>query len=399
MENIQFERNCPICGGTVGKTLFHFSVNMSDIKHFPAKYNVVACENCGMAFADAALTKELLESYYENQNNYENVDHVKAGLYDESCAIYYKTIHSFCSKEESILDIGCGNGHVLSFLKGKGYSSLCGLEPAKAAIKKLAEHGFEGIEGSIYRLSYHDIQKTFDTALCIGVLEHFLDLDISLEHISSLLKDDGKIYVALPAAEGFGEYIRELPNYFNVEHINYFTLSSLDNLLRKYGFIRITKKEESFALVNPSAPEVIISAMYQKTHGKKDIIYDSSGEISIKKWLKEKNAGEKAIQKLVHNVLESKQKYAIWGTGNFCKYILSRFPTLLDHILFFIDSDEGKRGESFQGKKIYMPEELTGQKNVHILICSMLSADEIAKQAEERKLPFTVIRYEVLQKE
>lgn len=398
MENFEFVRSCPVCGGINGKKLFDFSVDMPHIKDFPIKYNIVVCGTCGMAFADAPLTKELLEQYYENQKTYENINHVKSGLYEESCAIYYKTIQPFCGREEDILDIGCGNGHVLSYLKKNGYLRLSGLEPSRASIRKLEENGFKGFEGSIYRLSHHDIKKKFDTALCIGVLEHFLDLDISMEHISSLLKEDGKLYAALPAAEGFGTYIRELPNYFNAEHINYFTLPSLDNLMGKHGFVRVTENEDSLALVNASAPEIIISAMYQKTNQKQKLLYDASSESSIAKWLKEKNAGEQYIEKLINDIINSEQRYAVWGTGNFVQYLITCFPALLEHLLFFIDSNEGKRGESFCGRKIFMPDELTGQKDVHVLICSMLSADEIAREAERRGMQYTIIHYKELKK-
>jgi len=203
MENIQFERNCPICGGTVGKTLFHFSVNMPDIKHFPAKYNVVACENCGMAFADAALTKELLESYYENQNNYENVDHVKAGLYDESCAIYYKTIHSFCSKEESILDIGCGCGALLGKAKSLyPRSEVYGIEIVPK-VAEIASRMGEVLCGDIEKAELPWDEGYFDYITLGDVLEHLMNPEDVLKKLRRYLKDGGHIIVSMPNLKHF----------------------------------------------------------------------------------------------------------------------------------------------------------------------------------------------------
>lgn len=394
---MKLKRSCPLCNENEGRKLFTISTNINGISEFPDEYNIVVCEKCGMIYADSSLKKEVLDKYYQEQNIYENISTVKKEIYDESHSVYYRSICQFCSQNEDILDVGCGRGNVISYLRTKGYKNLSGLDPSENSIRHLKEEGFAAFCGSIYNFGEKGAGKRFDAILCVGVLEHFLDLQTALKNVAELLKENGKLYVAVPAAEEFGKYIRELPNYFNVEHINYFTLKTLDSLLRQHGFARMTREDESFATVNLSAPEVIISAIYKKEKLciPSEIAYDNTGINSVKKWMKERKVAEKHVNKILEEIQKSDKKYVIWGTGNFSAYLLQRFPELLDNITCFVDNNEEKWGKKFFDKKICMPEELVLEKEIHILICSMMSAESIAQQIMGMRLDYTIIRYEI----
>ena len=64
-----------------------------------------------------------------------------------------------------------------------------------------------------------------------------------------LLKKTGAIYVSVPNAEGFKDYLREVPNYFNQEHINYFTSGSLDLLCARSGLARCSSDADCYHVV------------------------------------------------------------------------------------------------------------------------------------------------------
>ena len=196
----------------------------------------------------------------------------------------------------------------------------------------------------------------------------------------------------MPAAEYFGTYIRELPNYFNIEHINYFTLNTLDTLLGRYGFLRLTDDKDSIAAINPLTPEAIISAVYKKdsSYHLQELIHDNTGYDSVNRWLTKQTVFQEDVDKLIIKLLSSDCMYVVWGTGNYATYLLTMFPELLDRILCFVDNNSERWGERLSGKSICSPQEVL-DKNVHILICSMLSAKVIAEQVKDMGLDYTVI--------
>lgn len=390
-------RECPLCGGISGDKLLDIPIYMSEIAEFPQKYDIVACENCGMLYADSYLTTKLLDEYYSKFNIYENISSIKKEIYEYSYGIYYDAIQKYIDKSEEILDVGCGNGNVLVYLQQNGYCKLSGLDPSENSIRNIEKKGMPGYCGSIYFIDSSQIKKKFDAIICIGVLEHLLDLHASLRNIMDLLEKEGKIYVAVPCAEGFAEYICEVPNYFNIEHINYFTLATLDRLLSEAGAERISTDSDSIVKVEEGETELIISAVYKKTgcQDKRNEEYDSTGKRAVLQYLEKSNIKERKIAKKIEEIINSNEKYIIWGTGNLSTNILCRFPDLLDKVAFFVDNNDQKVGSTFFGKGVFAPCKIMEESHVHCIICSMTGADVIAKQIESMRndIDYTILKY------
>ncbi len=98
----------------------------------------------------------------------------------------------------SVLDIGCGSGHLLRLLRDRG-KDVVGLEPS-AALVELAQalHGPLEIEHG----APEDIEswpERFDTITIIDVLEHIKDDVLQLRRMKSLLKPRGRLIVVVPA--------------------------------------------------------------------------------------------------------------------------------------------------------------------------------------------------------
>ena len=98
----------------------------------------------------------------------------------------------------SVLDIGCGSGHLLRLLQDQG-KDVVGLEPsgelvhlAQALHGPLSiEHGSpEDIDGWAHR---------FDTITIIDVLEHIQDDVQQLRRMKALLKPRGRLVIVAPA--------------------------------------------------------------------------------------------------------------------------------------------------------------------------------------------------------
>ncbi|MBN1405346.1 MAG: glycosyltransferase [Candidatus Omnitrophica bacterium] len=95
-----------------------------------------------------------------------------------------------------ILDVGCGTGaNLLAFGKmGKAF----GIDISARAIKFCKKRGVENvIQCSAEKIEYAD--KTFDIITCLDLLEHVADPVEMLAELKRVLKDDGKIIIAVPA--------------------------------------------------------------------------------------------------------------------------------------------------------------------------------------------------------
>lgn len=101
-------------------------------------------------------------------------------------------------KPKNILDVGCGNGHTLKYFK-RVYpgTKLYGLDLSPVACKIASDNvsGATIVEGFIEDF---DLGCQFDLILCMGVAEHFLNIEAGLRSIKNLLSKRGVLYLEIP---------------------------------------------------------------------------------------------------------------------------------------------------------------------------------------------------------
>lgn len=385
------KRMCPICGGGIGKVIKRITLNVSpEIMEkcaYPDYYNVVSCEKCGMLFADIGVTKEDVENYYVNCNVYDNMSDVQKEVYDEGCELHYHAIAPYITMDSRIVDIGCGNGRFLRYLKHKGYKNVCGMDPAKESIKKLECSGIKGKVGSIYDEIPEELINRFDVVICSFVFEHLLLPDICLKNMLRLMDIEGIFYIAVPNAEGYKDYLREEPNYFNQEHINYFTVKTLDYFCAQNGLQRCSSEKECYHVMCPSSPELTISAVYKKSSnanfkGERDDSGEKSAELYFSR-IEQKHQCQKNI---VKDLLREESKLIIWGTGAFASSLVKEIPELLDQVSCFVDNDISKQGNTFWGKIVISPKELEHYQGLTIVVCVMIDSKRIEAQMQSLDL-------------
>lgn len=390
----KLKRRCPICGEKYGSNIYHISMKVSDNLPITANYDVVCCSNCGFIFADIDDTQENYNKYYSEYNVYSLISKLKENSYEKLSKQRVDFLERYIKKNESIVDIGCGGGNLLIGLKKKGYSNLYGLDPSLESIKYLKKYEIGGRIGNIFDEVPEELMGKFDVVCCTAVLEHIYDLNSAIQKVSSYMKpENGKLYIDVPAIEGFEKYKESLPNYFNQEHINYFSVQSIDNLMGNNGLKRVSDKSDSYYLFETEniIPELIIRVIYEFSEGEKnkyEIVKDIESVESVKRYFEYATVENEKRKKTIKWVISQKKKVIIWGTGAFTQYILQNDPEIMDAVICFIDNNIEKQGKKLCGKIIYSSEYLSHgsaleDEELLVLICSMQNGKEIAKQIEE----------------
>lgn len=375
-------RKCPCCNGKEAERILE--VNFISNNNLPTKYDVVNCVKCGFSFANSDATQEDYNDYYKNYNDYADDSTVKNSDVDEESAyqIVAKKIKENISKEKYIIDLGCGEGVLLDLLKNDGYSNLKGLDPSAKAIEKVKKNGIEAVVGDVFDGVGSDDRNKYDVVVSTCVIEHIYDVHQYINVLSDYLNEDGVIFLALPASEGFAEYYVERANYFNQEHINYFSINSLDNILNQHNMERIN--EEVYYLYKN---EKYIYAIYRVGgKNKKEIEKDFVSRFSIEQYVELEKEKAKCINEKIDSILNSSNSIVVFGTGQWIKQILSQRPELLDKIEFFIDNNKEKQKRLLAGKSIYAPQRLYQFQQLDVVICSMLNSKEMIQQLQSMKI-------------
>lgn len=160
--------------------------------------------------------------------------------FDTVAKIFQRQIFQFLPKEKnaSILDVACGEGHLLHFLQNQGYHKSEGIDLGAEQLEIACKMGVKNIvRANLFEyLEKHENQ--FDMIFALQIIEHFTKREAlrALDLIYSALKPGGKILVATPNANSlsglfstFGDFTHELV----------FTPRSLSQVLRICNFLNV----------------------------------------------------------------------------------------------------------------------------------------------------------------
>ena len=157
-------------------------------------------------------------------------------------------------KKSSILDIGCGYGEFLSYMK-KQKLDCYGLELSEDAIDyiKKFKKGIKIKQFNITKGLDGYGKKKFDIISLLSVLEHSQDPIKLLKSINKILNKNGILIIDVP--NDFNAFQLAAVKKFKIKkywffpprHLNYFSLKSLRHVLKKCKF-KIKIAQSSFPL-------------------------------------------------------------------------------------------------------------------------------------------------------
>jgi len=145
------------------------------------------------------------------------------------------------SKKSEILEIGCGSGLLLQFMDYEGYLNLSGIDISEEQIEKAKARGFNVKAVNVF--DYLNLEKKkFDIIIAYDFIEHFSKEEVYnlTALIYNSLKESGIFIVHTPNGQGI------TPNkiiYGDLTHLTIFTPDSLFQLLKLFGFKKISFME------------------------------------------------------------------------------------------------------------------------------------------------------------
>jgi 2-polyprenyl-3-methyl-5-hydroxy-6-metoxy-1,4-benzoquinol methylase len=129
-----------------------------------------------------------------------------------------------------VLEVGCGQGSLLSQLRGTFPSAhFYGIDLSADAVALANTKGLNVRQGGLETLAGEE----YDVVIAFGVLEHVPNPQIFLAQVRALLSDEGEAIVGQP--------MQNVPSYdiFFVDHLHHFTTDHVRFLAEKTGFAEI----------------------------------------------------------------------------------------------------------------------------------------------------------------
>ncbi len=189
------------------------------------------CESCGLAqLEDSAPPNQMYGKYWYRSG-------INATMRDALCDVVSSTLYSFDYEKGDIwLDIACNDGTLLSFVPDDFLR--VGIDPVEDSYRTEALRYADDVVQDYFSLdAYNKSKAAGQKAKVITCIAMFYDLDDPrsfLEDVREVLDGDGLLVMQL----SYTPLMIQQLAFDNIchEHVCYYGLNSLDNLLSSEGF-------------------------------------------------------------------------------------------------------------------------------------------------------------------
>jgi 2-polyprenyl-3-methyl-5-hydroxy-6-metoxy-1,4-benzoquinol methylase len=230
--------NCPVCGSAKIAAI----LVVQDYTVSNQQFEIYHCSNCSFRFTQDVPDIKSIAPFYKSEN-YISHTNTSKGIVNR----LYQTVRKRTLKQKrkliekvtglakgTLLDVGAGTGAFAGAMKAAGWQ-VTGLEPdedARAVGKK--EYGIElsPISG------FYDLPAaSFDGITLWHVLEHVHDLNGYIVKLKLLLKEKGRLFIAVPnyTSKDAAIYKEHWAAYDVPRHLYHFSPQSMQVLMEKHG--------------------------------------------------------------------------------------------------------------------------------------------------------------------
>jgi 2-polyprenyl-3-methyl-5-hydroxy-6-metoxy-1,4-benzoquinol methylase len=175
------------------------------------------------------------EAFYQRQaewHGYRGADDVR-NLHERRAAYYRWYTRGWLDlpRETPVLDIGCGSGQFLYFLRQQGFTDLVGIDVDRTQVEIGRSLGLDCRCAPVLEFLGDGAEgRRYGVVAMLDILEHFTreELFPLLEAVSSRMEDGGRLIASVPNADS-PHGLRS--TYADITHEISFTPTSLSELL------------------------------------------------------------------------------------------------------------------------------------------------------------------------
>lgn len=370
-------RPCPACGSTRGEVLHRQHFASVDEFGLEDAVDIVACAHCGLGFSDISVAQDDLDKVYEAHSKYADTTLYGAAPGDEvegtpsagpseapwDLERLEGTAAWLAGHLENpsvrILDAGCATGGLLGFLKERGFSNLVGLDPspvATATARRL--HGVEAITGS-FMAPLAGVGR-FDLVVLSHVLEHLEDVGAAVSAMWELTCPGGLVYLEVPDAQRYAEFLVAPFHDFNTEHINHFSLRLLDAVMKAHGF-ELLVTERNTVRCSPTDPYPVAFGLWRRPRDQHLVpisVRDEALVAALRTYVSRSNELLHRIDQNLTERLAGCDGVIVWGAGQLAMKLLSDSVLSRLPVVAVVDSSPQKHGLHLRGIEIVGPESI-----------------------------------------
>ena len=194
--------SCNLCGS---KNSSLFCKARDRLHGLEGQFNYVKCNECGLVYMNPqVITEDIPRLYPESYApHYSGQKKERFGRLSAFCnhlmtmAKIKNSVYNSLNEQSRVLDIGCGSGAILNRIRKRTGCQVYGVDISENAVKSAKQlFGIDVYKGDIKTAPWS--KKYFDVITAWQYLEHVNDPNQNVKKMSRLLKNDGRLILAIP---------------------------------------------------------------------------------------------------------------------------------------------------------------------------------------------------------
>jgi 2-polyprenyl-3-methyl-5-hydroxy-6-metoxy-1,4-benzoquinol methylase len=230
--------NCPICGAADIKDVF----SVRDYTVSNESFGITRCSSCSLRFTQDVPDAFSIAPYYKSEDYISHTNTSKGLINRLYQWVRKRTLRKKRKlleeltgmKAGQLLDVGSGTGAFVNEMATHGWQ-VTGLEPDEGA-RQLARKLYNAELKDVNEF-YHLPANSFDAITLWHVLEHVHKLSAYVDELKKLLKENGKLFIAVPnyTSKDAAIYKEYWAAYDVPRHLYHFSPRSMQVLIEKHG--------------------------------------------------------------------------------------------------------------------------------------------------------------------
>jgi hypothetical protein len=275
-------------------------------------------------------------------------------------------------------------------LEKAGFRELLGVDPSAECVRHAATASrAKAVVGSLFDLRAIP-DGSFGGVILSHVLEHVCDLHGAMTALGNKLSPGAWLYIEVPDAPRYKEFLCSPFQDFNTEHINHFSVRALANLVGLHGFVvEHSGQKEISAAKNIPYPAVFVFA--RRTGETQPLVPDRDLEAKLRDYVTASSELLEVISARVDAIVAKAQPLVVWGTGQLTLKLMSDTALKDADIIAFVDSNPVHQGKTLRGVQIIAPSALK-KMPFPILIASLVNAESIRAALDSLDLSNPVLK-------